>query len=250
MFRSRMIDAIPEMRCLNDAQRRQVRARFDVADRHRRLAVRCILIAAAIGIVVAVALAHQRGGFMWFDALVGLVVFPIAFILLWEVHLTDQRRALRNAIACALADARPARCPACGYDLRGIESDRCPECGAETAITVPSGPQPARAQLNAAVRADHDGFVVDIEGTAVATARWSDVQTVSAYQYRGPTGDHPCLVFWLDGGTRIEILRCNAGWPEFIAAVYREFPSIRRGLEGRLQPFAGYVRDVVLWRCD
>lgn len=38
---------------------------------------------------------------------------------------------------------RPDRCPACGYDLRGVTTQRCPECGLEP----PWQPPPSRTDL-------------------------------------------------------------------------------------------------------
>jgi hypothetical protein len=44
-----------------------------------------------------------------------------------------------------------ARCPACGYALRGCTSDKCPECGRALALTIASGASPGSASWIAAV---------------------------------------------------------------------------------------------------
>ncbi|MEL6330410.1 MAG: hypothetical protein AAFR38_12190 [Planctomycetota bacterium] len=46
---------------------------------------------------------------------------------------------------------RDARCPGCGYNLRGLEEPRCPECGVElrlnTQLVVVRDPARERAEL-------------------------------------------------------------------------------------------------------
>lgn len=57
----------------------------------------------------------------------------------------DLAAAGRRHLAIYLAD-RDAPCPACGYNLRGLEGARCPECGAELTLagvkTGESAPDP------------------------------------------------------------------------------------------------------------
>src|SRR5256885_10861457 len=45
-----------------------------------------------------------------------------------DTHLPGTRQMTIATSAAAIAPAT-LLCPACGYDLRAIQSDRCPECG-------------------------------------------------------------------------------------------------------------------------
>ncbi len=64
--------------------------------------------------------------------LIILAALPVATIVviagrfLWLMR-QEQRTA---------REGRTGRCPACGYDLRGLASSRCPECGWDSTATA------------------------------------------------------------------------------------------------------------------
>ena len=69
---------------------------------------------------------------IWWGVLLNSVVYGLPFAGVWYAGKAGVRRA-RRALR-----RRRGRCPACGYDVRGV--DRCPECGGRSLLRRP-GPR-------------------------------------------------------------------------------------------------------------
>jgi hypothetical protein len=88
----------------------------------------------ALGVLVLVSLALREGpaviAVTLFSPVSSTLIFVTIALLLWT-----NRALVRHMVKTRVALKARGRCPACRYDIRGLEPDedactRCPECGA------------------------------------------------------------------------------------------------------------------------
>jgi DNA-directed RNA polymerase subunit RPC12/RpoP len=72
----------------------------------------------------------------WLPAFIASVTVPLAWLVLMIVMWKEA--------PAKSADGHDVRCPACGYNLRGLSEARCPECGKRFTLDELFNAQPGR----------------------------------------------------------------------------------------------------------
>ena len=89
-------------------------------------------MAIAVLLTPAVVLVLHRGiglGMVWTIVIALVLNLAVSWVLLGLVFPVTRRRRIRSALREQLLASGIRSCPACAYDMRGLD-DRCPECGA------------------------------------------------------------------------------------------------------------------------
>ena len=105
----------------------------------RLLTLGAVMACAVIGVVVATFCnAVERG----FGTFVGTAIAPLLWLavttFIWRESATERGQRLAGS-------AHAIVCPACGYNLTGLQTPRCPECGKQYTLDELLAAQPSRA---------------------------------------------------------------------------------------------------------
>jgi DNA-directed RNA polymerase subunit RPC12/RpoP len=104
----------------------------------RLLTLGAVAACAVIGVVLAALCnAVERG----FGTFVGTAIAPLLWLasttFIWRETTTERSQRLAGS-------AHAIVCPACGYNLTGLQTPRCPECGKQYTLDELLAAQPNR----------------------------------------------------------------------------------------------------------